>query len=67
MAFGKDEPWFFRHFNKIFTVMFVGIILFWITVGVLTLMVGGEVKEHGLKSVVTCVWEGSDSEDCKDE
>ncbi|UYD59212.1 hypothetical protein HPMBJEAJ_00097 [Aeromonas phage avDM6] len=64
----NNDPWFFRHINKIITgifiFVFVGIICQMALIGYATM----NVQEKGLKGVVESVWCGSSqtSEECKE-
>ena len=64
----NNDPWFFRHINKIITgifiFVFVGIVSQIALVGYATM----SVQENGLKGVAESVWCGSSqtSEECKE-
>lgn len=59
------ESFIFRHFNKIFTGIFVSVIIIFLAQVAIGTWLAVEVKDKGLKTVIACVWEGSDSEECK--
>lgn len=60
-----EDPIFdfiFRHFSKIWLVMLVGIVLFFVVVTYSAIQVAGEVEDKGLKAVIEEVWEGPTDE-----
>lgn len=66
--FKSNQPWFFRHFNKIFTAFFVGILLLMFAQVVFVGYAAVNVQEQGLKGVAESVWCGSNqnTEECKE-
>lgn len=48
----------FKLFPIIWVTLFLGIITFWILIGVATIRVVSHIDDEGLKNVVERVWEG---------
>ncbi|AFN39460.1 periplasmic protein [Aeromonas phage CC2] len=66
--FNSNQPWFFRHFNKIFTVFIIGILLMVVAQFALVGYAAVNVQEQGLKGVAESIWCGSNqnTDECKE-
>lgn len=64
----NNDPWFFRHINKIITGIFIFVFLGIISQIALVGYAAMNVHEQGLKGVAESVWCGSNqtSEECKE-
>lgn len=62
----RKEPFIFRHFSKIFGVLFVVCLVMVVTLVTLGFQLLGEIQEQGLRGVIEEVWCGQD-DNCLEE